>query len=181
MSQLSELLNAANRQSYSTRTIEREAAKLGHKLSYSTASKYLAGKHGEPTQDVLEAFADVFRLDVAILREAAGLASLGEPFELPPEASRLNSAEREAIWHVVRVMIESRDKRAGKEHVRSAPMNEAGEQPAHERFPDTHRELPKEYLDLAAGGEGGEGIQGQREADELGEDNQDVRSGDGSN
>lgn len=43
---------------------------------------------------------------------------------------------------------------------------------AHERFPDTHRELPREFLDLAAGGQGGEGIEGQKDAEKRGEGSQ---------
>ena len=105
MSQLSDLLNKANRRDWSTRTIEAEARKRGHSVTYSTISKYLSGTHGTPTHSVLAALADVFGLDVNTLREAAGMPGVGEAFVLPDEAARLTPDQRSAILHVVRAML----------------------------------------------------------------------------
>lgn len=105
MSKLSELLNQANRNKWSSRDIEREAQKRGHAITFSTISKYLSGKHGEPTHKVLYALADTLGVDVNELRGAAGLPAAGDSFILPAEASRLNAEQRNAILHVVRVML----------------------------------------------------------------------------
>lgn len=106
MSGLSDLLNQLNTEQWSTRRISREAERHGHELSYSTASRYFAGRHGAATPEVLDAFAAVFRVDVNELRRAASLRGVYEPFDLGPEAARLSGPQREAIRHLVRVMLE---------------------------------------------------------------------------
>jgi hypothetical protein len=52
-------------------------------------------------------------LDIPIerLRRAAGLPEPGTPFHLPDYAARLSAAERSAIEHIVRVMVEAKDHR----------------------------------------------------------------------
>lgn len=105
VSKLSELLNQANRNNWSSRDIEREAQKRGHAITFSTISKYLNGKHGEPTHKVLHALSDTLGVDVNELRGAAGLPAAGESFVLPVEASRLTAEQRNAVLHVVRVML----------------------------------------------------------------------------
>lgn len=120
VSELSRLLNELNRDDWSLRAIERKAADAGHKLSYSTASGYLSGKHPRPTPEILAAFAAVFRVDVNKLREAAGMPTIsGEPLDLGPESARLNTEQRAAIRHVVRVMLEESGSRGD-----TAPMND---------------------------------------------------------
>jgi transcriptional regulator with XRE-family HTH domain len=106
VSKLSELLNKANRQEWSTRDIEREAQHRGHQITHSTIAKYMNGKHGTPTHSVLQALADVFGLDVNTLRGAASLPATGEAFLLPDEAARLTPDQRNAVLHVVRVMLD---------------------------------------------------------------------------
>lgn len=105
VSKLSELLNEANRMGWSTRQIEHEAQRRGHSITFSTIARYLNGKHGEPTHQVLHALADTLGVDVNTLRGAAGMPAAGESFILPAEASRLNAEQRNAILHVVRVML----------------------------------------------------------------------------
>lgn len=105
MTQLSDLLNELNRNEWSTRKIEDEAAKLGHSLNFTTASRYLAGDHpAKPTAKVLAAFAAVFNVNVNVLREAAGQGPVSDRFELPPEADMLDPDERRAVVNLVRVM-----------------------------------------------------------------------------
>ncbi|QEU11284.1 helix-turn-helix domain-containing protein [Dermabacter vaginalis] len=109
MSGLSELLNALNSEhQWSTRDIEREAEKHGHKISYATASRYLNGTHpSKPSAAILDAFAKVFGVDANLLREAAGQVVTGEPFELGPEAAALTGPQRDAIRHLVRVFLDT--------------------------------------------------------------------------
>lgn len=114
MSGLSDYLNSLNRDGWSTRRISEEAEKRGHKLSNATASRYLSGKHGAPGQDVIEAFAAVFHVSPARVREAAGLPGLGQPFELGAEAARLTGPQREAIRTTVRLFVEQNDKLANR-------------------------------------------------------------------
>lgn len=120
VSKLSELLNKANRQRWSTRTIEAEARKRGHTITYSTVAKYLSGKHGEPTHQVLLALSDTLGIDINQLRGAAGMPAAGESFVLPAEAARLNPEQRNAILHVVRVMLNDDTGETGTEMRRQA-------------------------------------------------------------
>lgn len=123
MTELSKLLNELNRNELSTRRIEDEAAKLGHKLNFTTAARYLSGRHPKnPSATVLDAFAAVFRVDPNRLRDAAGLPPLGEPFELPPEARALDPDERQAIINLVRVMARRKDG-DGSDSRSAAPMS----------------------------------------------------------
>lgn len=110
MSGLSDLLQRLNTEHWSSRRIEREAAKHGHQLSNATAAKYIRGDHPDrPGADTLQAFADVFSTDVDRLRTAAGLPGLGQPFELGADAARLTGPQREAIRTTVRLFIEAND------------------------------------------------------------------------
>lgn len=113
MSGLSDLLQHLNTEDWSSRRIEKEAAKHGHRLSNATASRYLGGKHPtRPSHETLQAFADLFGTDVQKLREAAGLPGGGTPFELGPEFSRLNGPQRDAIRTVARLYLEQNDELA---------------------------------------------------------------------
>ena len=109
MSGLSDLLQHLNTEGWSTRRISEEAERRGHKLSNATVSRYLSGKHGEPGQDVIEAFAAVFHVPAARMREAAGLPGLGQPFDLGADAARLTGPQREAIRTTVRLFVEQND------------------------------------------------------------------------
>lgn len=128
MTQLSDLLNELNRNEWSTRKIEDEAAKLGHSLNFTTASRYLTGDHpAKPTAKVLAAFAAVFNVDVNVLREAAGQGPVSDRFELPPEADMLDPDERRAVVNLVRVM--ARQKGQDNDHqAEQEPGQEAGSQ-----------------------------------------------------
>lgn len=110
MSGLSDLLQHLNTEGWSSRRIEREAAKHGHQLSNATAAKYIKGNHPDrPNHETLQALADVFSTNVDRLRKAANLPSVGEPFELGPEFSRLSGPQREAIRTVARLFLEQND------------------------------------------------------------------------
>ena len=114
MTGLSDELNRLNTEGWSTREIERVAERHGHKLHYSTVSNYMAGRHAAPTGRVLEAFAAVFGVSVNSLRASADMPSIGEPFDLGPESARLTGPQREAVRHVVRVMLDQDDQLADR-------------------------------------------------------------------
>ena len=107
MSELSDYLNTHRPDGMSLRHIQKEAERRGHKLNFSTAGRYLAGDHRKPSEEVLQAFAAVFSVDVNILRELSNLGPTGEPFELGPEAAALTGPPRDAIRHLVRVFLDT--------------------------------------------------------------------------
>ena len=111
MSGLSDYLTALNRErNWSARRIEQEAAKHGHQISYASASRYLNGTHPpNPSTEMLAALAAAFGAPLNEIRAAARRPGVGQPFDLGPEASRLTGPQREAIRHVVRVMLEQND------------------------------------------------------------------------
>lgn len=158
MSGLSDYLNSLNRDGWSTRRISEEAGKHGHKLSNATASRYLSGKHGDPSQEVIEAFAAVFSVDPTRLRAMAGLPGLGLPFDLGPDASRLTGPQREAVRTVVRLYVEQNDALADR------PVR------------DGATTTPEDIYGLAALKRPSEGKRLKREADALGEESQDYGS-----
>jgi transcriptional regulator with XRE-family HTH domain len=106
VSGLSDYLNSLNRDGWSLRRISQETEKHGHKIDHTTVRKYLRGEHGAPSAEVLLAFALAFDVPVNELRAAADRPALNEPFDLGPEAARLTGPQREAIRHVVRVMLD---------------------------------------------------------------------------
>lgn len=110
MSGLSDLLQRLNTEGWSSRRIERETEKHGRRISYATVSRYLNGTHPQnPDSETLQAFADVFSVDVNELRTALGKPGVGEAFDLGPEASRLTGPQREAIRTTVRLFVEQND------------------------------------------------------------------------
>lgn len=114
MSGLSDLLQHLNNEGWSSRRIERETEKHGRRISYATVSRYLNGTHPQnPDSETLQAFADAFGVNVNELRATLGKPGVGEAFDLGPEASRLTGPQREAVRHVVRVMLEQNDALAG--------------------------------------------------------------------
>lgn len=109
MSGLSDYVNSLNREGWSLRRISQEAEKHGHKIDHTTVRKYVNGTHGTPSGEALAALAAAFGVDVNALRRAARRPSVGEPLDLGPESGRLTGPQREAIRHVVRVMLEQND------------------------------------------------------------------------
>lgn len=108
MTALSDLLHEANVQEWSSREIARRAEKNGHKLSYASASVYLGGRHGVPTEAVLAAFSDVLNIPIDKLRTAAGLpAGADSPWTPPTEANRLDLRQRRALEELIRSMVTS--------------------------------------------------------------------------
>lgn len=107
MSDLSELLQAANTAGLSARSIAREAQALGFSLNHDTAARYLRGDHGRPDEETLLALASVLNLQLAPLRSAAQLPSeVTEPYRPPAEASRLTRRQRRAVDEIIRAMLE---------------------------------------------------------------------------
>jgi transcriptional regulator with XRE-family HTH domain len=104
---LSELLQAANTDGLSARSIARQAQALGFSLNHDTAARYLRGDHGRPDEDTLLALASVLKLPLAPLRKAAQLPSeVTEPYRPPAEASRLSRRQRRAVDEIIRAMLE---------------------------------------------------------------------------
>ena len=109
MSGLSDYLQRLNKDSWSLRRISQEAERHGHQVNYTTVRKYLNGEHGAPSAEVLAALAAAFRVDVNDMRDAASRPGVGEPFQLGAESARLTASQRDAVRHVVRVMLEHGD------------------------------------------------------------------------
>lgn len=104
MSALSNALNEANVNGWSSREISRRAE---GKIHHATVANFLRGKHAaNPGDEVLQAFVDVFpTLNLKQLRELAGSqGGEGEPYVPPEEASRLNARQRKALDELIRSM-----------------------------------------------------------------------------
>ncbi|MDP9091717.1 MAG: hypothetical protein M3N95_01935 [Actinomycetota bacterium] len=106
MTQLSDVLKAANKSNLSARAIARKAGARGHSLNHDTAARYLRGDHGRPDETTLLAFADVLPVTLTRLRAAANLpAEQTAPYSPPPEASRLTRRQRRAVDEIIRAML----------------------------------------------------------------------------
>lgn len=105
MSALSDALNKANVNGWSSREIARRA---GDRVHHATISKFLNGKHStNPGDDVLSAFAEVFpTLSLVELRRLAGRpAGEDEPYRPPAEAALLSARQRKAVDELIRSMV----------------------------------------------------------------------------
>ena len=109
VSGLSDYLNSLNTDGWSLRRIAQEAERHGHQINHTTVRKYINGTHGTPSAEALAALAAAFRVGVNDMRAAADRPSVGEPLDLGPESGRLTGPQREAVRHVVRVMLEQND------------------------------------------------------------------------
>lgn len=115
------------------RSIAQRAAEHGHRISHATVANYVNGRTRTYTRESLTAIAAGLGISEQRLLDAAGLSALGEPFELPDEAALLEPHEREAVRSVVQAFIQNKqrqDEEVGDHAQRSAPMNQAGGQPA---------------------------------------------------
>lgn len=78
MSALSDALNEANVDGWSARDIARRS---GDRVHFGTVSNYLTGRHGRPSEDVLEVFSEVLNIPMPRLRQLAELpAGDQEPY-----------------------------------------------------------------------------------------------------
>lgn len=103
MSALSDALNAANTERWSTREIARRA---GDRVSHTQLGKYLKPNHPQPSDAVLLAFSEVFGIPLPELRDLAGRpAGENEPYMPPPEANLLNARQRRAVDEMIRSMV----------------------------------------------------------------------------
>lgn len=178
MTALSDLLAEANVQAWSSREIARRAEKNGHKLSYASASVYLGGRHGVPTEAVLAAFSDVLNIQIDKLREAAGVpAGADTPWTPPTEANRLDIRQRRALEELIRSMVASEtigeDHSDDEQDTASMVRDARPDGVTPERENTAKRPLPQDVFGLAAsrGPRGREGI--DRRAAEAGEESQD--------
>lgn len=150
MSGLSDYVNSLNREGWSLRRISQEAEKHGHKIDHTTVRKYVNGTHGTPSGEALAALAAAFGVDVNALRRAARRPSVGEPLDLGPESGRLTGSQREAIRHVVRVMLEQNDALADPPVPDGAIPDTGGMKRWSEAREAVGTSLPAEHWKLAA-------------------------------
>jgi hypothetical protein len=107
---LAALLQDSNTESWSSRRIALEAEKRGITVSYSAVAKYLRTPPVTPSETVLQAFSAVFEIPMIELRKAAAVSpGEAEPFILPERANRLTQPQREAVLHMIRVLLDSSD------------------------------------------------------------------------
>lgn len=101
MSALSDALRDANVEGWSSREIARRS---GEKIHHATVSNVMRGKHAaNPSDEVLSAFAEVFKIPLTRLRELAGRpAGETEPYIPPPEADLLDARQRRAVDELIR-------------------------------------------------------------------------------
>lgn len=105
---LAALLQDANTEGWSSRRIAQEAEKHGITVSYTAVSKYLRNPPPKPSETVLAAFSAVLKIPMVQLREAAALPpGEPEPFILPEHANRLTRPQREAVLHLIRVLLDN--------------------------------------------------------------------------
>jgi transcriptional regulator with XRE-family HTH domain len=106
VSALSEVLVAANVENWSAREIARRG---GDRVSHSQLGKYLKPSHPRPGEDVLQVFADVFKIPIRKLRELAGVP-IGEeePYDPPSEANRLSAHQRDVVSELIRMLAETK-------------------------------------------------------------------------
>lgn len=141
MSELSDLLKQHLPDGWSARQVAREARKRGHQMGDATATSYLGGRHGVPSDQVLDAFAEILRIPIDRLRKAAGLVpQVGEPWQ-PPAASRyLRGDQRQALERLIVTMVE-REQGGGEHGTGSPAMNPPS--PGNEGPGSAMRSLPK--------------------------------------
>lgn len=127
MTELSDLITEANRErGLSTREIEADATKRGHKLSHSTAGKILNGTHGRVSQDSVRALEAVFGIHRDKISKAAGLLPIGERYEPPSESSMLTERQRLAITELILSIVSE----GGMAHGNAAPSKTPDPGPA---------------------------------------------------
>lgn len=104
MSALSDALNDANVEGWSAAEIARRS---GDRIHRATAANVLRGKHAaNPSDEVLEAFADVLDIPLVKLRQLAGRpGGTADPYVPPPEADLLDARQRRAVDEVIRSMV----------------------------------------------------------------------------
>ncbi|MGW6174356.1 hypothetical protein ACWF5H_12750 [Arthrobacter sp. NPDC055138] len=103
---LAALLQDANTECWSSRRIALEAEKRGITVSYTAVDKYLRTPPVTPSETVLKAFSAVFEVPMTALRKAAAVSpGETEPFILPERANRHTQPQREAVLHMIRVLL----------------------------------------------------------------------------
>ena len=84
--------------------------KSGITVSYTAVVKYLRIPPFTPSETVLEDFSAVFEIPMIELRKAAAVSpGETESFILPERANRLTQPQRQAVLHLIRVLLDSSD------------------------------------------------------------------------
>ena len=127
----SKIREAIDQKDMPYRLIAERAERAGHTLSFSTVSTYASGKARKYSREKLVAIAVGLGLPEDTFTEAANMPTLGDPFELKPEAALLEPHERDAVRRVVDAFIQNKTgKVVGNDADSTAPMSDAGETPA---------------------------------------------------
>jgi hypothetical protein len=109
MSELSEMLTAANVDGLSYDQIEARARAAGFDLSHGTAHVYMSGRHRKVSRKYLEALVAVFpSLKLDELMRAAELPPDYGPYEPPEQASALSPQERDALNTIIKSMAQGK-------------------------------------------------------------------------
>lgn len=135
----------------------------------------VTGKTQDPADEIVRALASALALPVEeVARWVGRPLEVGTPYSPPNGSDRLSRKQREALDHIIRVMIDREDVTA-----HAAPTNQAGVRPAddedaevRELRPETEEEgLP--WASHPKKGRESTGRQMRRQMDEVGEENQD--------
>lgn len=106
MSALSDALNEANVEHWSNREIARRG---GDRVHFGTIADYMAGRHGRPSEKVLQVLSDVLTIPMPRLRQLADLpAGEGDPYDPPDEANRLDKRQRKLVDELIRLLAETK-------------------------------------------------------------------------
>lgn len=93
----------ANNPPQSIRELERACHR---KVSRTVFQRIMAGTYSAvPSQETLDGIAEAIGVDVSVVERAAGAPPSYGPFDLP-NAARLTPSQREAVKHVVEVMLQ---------------------------------------------------------------------------
>lgn len=96
----------------SLRSIADTAQKDGYQLSHSSLSLVTTGKYRQIKESTVAGLAYMLRLPAAQIREAAGLAEVGEEWKPPVEAHRLTYRQRRVVEMLIRELaaVDVRDR-----------------------------------------------------------------------
>lgn len=123
---------------WSGRELARQARAKGHDVSDAAVALYLNGKHGVPTDPMIEALADTLWISSERLRKVARIKTPGEPWEPPHNSRYLSDEQRDALNYLISTMVERKEGDEGEQ--RDTPAT---------RTPDSRPDLKA----VASGGE----------------------------
>jgi hypothetical protein len=115
VSALSDLINRSlTRKGWGSDSLRTLAARSDNRLSKDTVRAYRSGNHGQPDEEILEAWSQLIDVPIDRLRKAAGIPS-GEsaPWVAPAEAARLTRRQRDALTELIRSFTDAKEDHRG--------------------------------------------------------------------